>query len=546
VNHDTRRIAVTAALAAIILAAVFTRFYRLGEPDQCYFDEVYFPTTGAEILRGDNAAWNFIGHENTHPPLSKELMAAGMAIFGHQGSAAENHCWGDAEDAAKKGNPDWLYEPFGWRFFGALAGVGAVLFIYLIAKKLFQSEVAGLAAAFLLTFEGLAFVQSRIATPDTYVLFFLLGAVYFLLSDRLSIRRLFMSGLFLGAAVASKWTAALAVVPIFLFLAWMLARRLRETERHERLWVVEVVMLIGTAAVALGFTLTALSLLITGDVYFDLLVIATVGALTVLGALIPIALSSELRNTSRGGFYLKLGLAVPLCLVIAPISVYALTYIPMLMNGHDVNAALQLNKSAYEFHSSLEATHSYQSSWWEWPIMARPLFLFVGGDAKIYSMGNPAIFWLGLPALGFVLRQGLRNVRAKLDEATGVLSISGNLTRREASLLFVGLGYLGFWLPWAINPRALFLYHYLPALAFLILAISYCVQWLWHREEAWGRIVAMVFLAVVAVTFAYFYPHMAAVDVSRALDDSYYWFPNDVSEFINDTFLGKDIFMNWR
>ncbi len=533
-NPSTRQITIIVALAAILFAAAFTRFYRLGEPDQCYFDEVYFPTTATEMLRGDNAAWEFFGHENTHPPLSKELMAAGMAIFGHQDRGGiENNCWPDEPDASRRTDPDWTYKPFGWRFFGALAGVGAVLFIYLIAKKLFQSEVAGLAAGFLLTFEGLAFVQSRIATPDTYVLFFLLGAVYFLLSDRLSIRRLLLAGAFFGAAVASKWTAIFTIVPIFLYLVWILLRRLRSTERDERLWVIEAIFLVGLAVIAAGAVLTAGVMLVTGDVYFDLLIISVIGAMTTFGALVPIAVFSDLRSSERGSFYLKVGLAIPLCFVLAPLAVYAFTYIPMLMNGHDVNAALRLNKDAYDFHSSLEATHSYQSSFIEWPLMSRPIFLHVNEDAKIYSMGNPIIFWAGIPALLFVLWQALRHVRASLD-ASGALSISGGFTRSDASLLFVALGYLGFWLPWAINPRALFLYHYLPALAFLILALAYSVQWLWHREEAWGRMIAVVFLAVVVASFAYFYPHMASVGVSKALDDSYYWFDGTILDAIFD------------
>ena len=87
------------ALAVILLAALLTRFVRLDTPSEFYFDEVYFAKTGQEILPGDPKAWEFYGHENTHPPLSKLFMAGGMLFFGE-------NSWG-------------------WRFFGALAGVGA-------------------------------------------------------------------------------------------------------------------------------------------------------------------------------------------------------------------------------------------------------------------------------------------------------------------------------------------------------------------------------------------------------------------------------------
>src|SRR3990172_960839 len=69
-------------LFAIMAVAVFTRFWRLSSPDRCYFDEVDFPTTAAESPKGKDDAWSFYGHENTHPPLSKELMALGQLVYG--------------------------------------------------------------------------------------------------------------------------------------------------------------------------------------------------------------------------------------------------------------------------------------------------------------------------------------------------------------------------------------------------------------------------------------------------------------------------------
>jgi len=118
--------------------------------------------------------------------------------------------------------------------------------------------------------------------------------------------------------------------------------------------------------------------------------------------------------------------------------------------------------------------------------------------------------------------QGLSGVRAKLDEATGGFSLSGAVGPEQAALLFVLLTYLGFLLPWAIQPRLMFIYHYLPSLSFLMLAMAYIVHRSWER--AWSRIGAVVFLAAVAVTFVYFYPHLAAVGVSDRLGESYFWF----------------------
>jgi dolichyl-phosphate-mannose-protein mannosyltransferase len=195
----------------------------------------------------------------------------------------------------------------------------------------------------------------------------------------------------------------------------------------------------------------------------------------------------------------------------------------MLLSGHSLGDAWELNHLAFDFHRDRELTHPYASPWREWPIMMRPVFLYVSaGGAKIYSLGNPVIFWLGLPALAFALWQGLGGVRARLDEATGRLSLSGAVGPEQAALLFVVLTYLGFFLPWAIQPRIMFIYHYLPSLAFLLLALAYVIHRLW--QWPWGRVGAALFLASAALTFVYFYPHLAAVEVSDSLSESYFWF----------------------
>lgn len=532
---------------AIVGLAIFTRFWRLGTPDQCYFDEVYFPTTGAEILHGENSAWEFIGHENTHPPLSKEFMALGQGIFGRQTSASgDNNCWPDeGQYSFRRTDPSWSYNPFGWRFFGALAGVGAVVFIYLLAKRLFQSEVAGLAAAFLLSVDGLAFTQARIATPDTYVLFFMLGAVYFLVSERF-----LLSGVFFGAAVASKWIAAFTIVPIILYFVWRFLERFAGTKSNKRMWNVELVLIAGLSVLIFGALVSAivvndlimtvfglgagnvsLSEALSGDARLSLpgvlLGVAPVaaGLAVIAGGLTFIAVTSELRRMERGRLYLQTAILFPVFFMLVPVYVYVLTYIPMLLNGHSLADAWELNRSAYDFHSNLDATHPYQAPWNTWPILARPVFFYLGsGHAKIYNLGNPIIFWLGIPALAFTLWQGLRFIRARIDAETGAIAFDIRIERRQAAFLFVVLSFLGLWLPWASQPRIMFLYHYLPALSFLVLALAYVVHWLWRQETPTGRYVALGLLAAAGVMFLYFYPHLSAMDVPVWLDNSYYWF----------------------
>ena len=571
-------------LLAILVVAVFTRFWRLGTPDRCYFDEVYFPTTAAEILKGKDNAWDFYGHENTHPPLSKEIMALGAAIFGTTDpKGVDTGCWGDQEDEARRNDPDWNYKPLGWRFFGAVASVGSVLFMYLLSKRLFKSEVAALASAAFLTMDGLALAQGRIGTPDTYVLFFVLGTLYFLASERF-----LLSGIFLGAAAASKWIGAFTMGPVILFLIAKLIRDLQATkidaplnrplpalavgliagaavsiagayslmaggvaamafalflaftavldlrdggEPDERVRVLERTMLSGIASLGMGVPF-ALYGGFLGDGFGDAAVLGLPALAVFAGSLlitvVAVVLSRDLRRLPRGRVYLHMALVLPVFFLVVPGYVYGMTYVPMLLNGHSFNDVVDLNEQAYDFHSNCKppgCAHGYSSTWLEWPIIKRPIYFYVdgGGTAKIYSMGNPVVWWLGIPALVFVALQGLK-LRMRLNSGTGNMRVSGGLSLSNWPLMFVVVSYLALWLPWATQPRTLFLYHYLPALIFLILALGYCVHRLWHQGEQWGRTAAIAIMVLAGVTFLYFYPHWTALDVSQALDESYYWF----------------------
>jgi dolichyl-phosphate-mannose--protein O-mannosyl transferase len=520
------------ALAVVLIAAFLTRFVRLGEPDEFYFDETYFPRTAQEIYRGDPKAWEFYGHENTHPPLSKLFMAGGIAVFEGANSIAP---------AAVPGTGG-VDNPWAWRFFGALAGVGAVLFMYLLARRLFNSEIAGLAGAFLLTCEGLAFAQSRIATPDTYVLFFMLGAMYFLTTNRF-----LPSGVFFGAAVACKWIAALAGFPIVLYLGWLLVTRLRESDWDGRIRWYEVILPAGLGILYTGFTLLVYTYLNTrADVTFSptqglleigafmLIVMGIVAIVSSLVAMVSERSQGGLTLTPQGKLCLEIALIFGVFFILVPGFVYFMTYWPMLLNPpsveamgdrewHGLGQVIRQNRQAFDFHSNLNAAHPWSSPWDTWPVMGRPIYLYAGeGNAKIYSMGNPLIFWAALPALAFALWQGFAYVRARLTP-NGALAIWGSIPAKQAALLFVVLAYLGFWLPMSFTSRVLFLYHYLPALAFAILGLSFVVDWVWNRPN-WGRYAALSFLVLVALLFAFLYPHIAAVEVPGWLDKQYYPF----------------------
>ena len=119
-----------------------------------YFDEIYHPRTAYEHIRG------IYPYEITHPPLGKLIMSLGIQIFG--------------------------MTPFGWRFMGALFGVGMLPLLYVFLKNLFGKTAVAACGTALFAFDFMHLTQTRIATIDTYGVFFIL-AMYFFTSGHASI-----------------------------------------------------------------------------------------------------------------------------------------------------------------------------------------------------------------------------------------------------------------------------------------------------------------------------------------------------------------------
>lgn len=510
-------------LIGILATAVFTRFWRLGTPGGFYFDEVYDAFTAREILNGNGAAWEFsaaapqgFAFEWVEPALHELFMAGGMLFFG---------------DASA----------IGWRFFGALFGVGSIIFVYLLGKRLFKSEIVALSAAFLMTVEGLFFVQSRLATNDIYLLFFALGSLYFLVSDRY-----LLSGIFLGAALATKWTGLFIAFPLALYFTYRFLQTdtaaLREVTRDLVVGVVSVgvgagVTLIASDTEIFGWIRASVSDFPGSPLAFWVVMVAmAVGVVALVRAIAGVALDRARRETERGRFLLEASLALPLFFIAVPASIYLLSYLPFFLTGHSLDDLWDLHRQMWIYQTETAGTqsHPYQSLWYEWLVTARPILYYLSpsGD-RIYALGNPVIFWAGLPAMAGVLWQLVRRVKIRVDTQSGEFNIGGHLRQADFALLFILVAYLGFFAPWVRAPRILFIYHYMPSLAFLSLGLGYWIQQLWEAKAVVGgrtyvsiypRVFAIAFLVLAGLTFVYFYPHLSALPVSSSIRESYIWF----------------------
>lgn len=132
--------------------------------------------------------------------------------------------------------------------------------------------------------------------------------------------------------------------------------------------------------------------------------------------------------------------------------------------------------------------------------MGRPVYLYQnykeGIIANIYAIGNPFFFWFGFIAM--------------------VMSIFVFLKKRSAELAVLIFGYFVLFAPWALSPRIMFVYHYLPSLPFMSIVLAFILK-------KYKPLLAPVLILIV-ITFVYFYPHWTAIPIPEWLDKTYYWF----------------------
>ena len=139
------------AMSALGLVSFVLSFIRYWYPADKIFDEIYFARAAEEYLK------NLRIYENTHPPLSKLLVTLSVLLFGGLGH----------------GDNSW-----GWRFLDVVFGAIVIMLLYVFAKRVTGSTIFASIASFLLLCDGMHFVQSRIGTPEGFVIVFSLGAVY--------------------------------------------------------------------------------------------------------------------------------------------------------------------------------------------------------------------------------------------------------------------------------------------------------------------------------------------------------------------------------
>ena len=349
----------------------------------------------------------------------------------------------------------WGDTPYGWRFSSAIFGAIGIAVTYLLTLRLTRDRGVAELASGLLLMDGLYFVQSRTAMLDIFGTVFMMGAFLCLYGYLTSPPHrvswpLVGTGAFLGLAIATKWNAAYPAALIGILVLWRVYRLWRPTR----------------------------------------------------------ATPLHGRGVRDAGAGLREHLVwIPIGLIVVPLAVYLAAYIPFFLTGHSFSQFIELQTQIYYYHTHLQERHGYESSWWQWPLVLRPVWYHggyaPGATANVYAQGNPVLYWAFVPA---VLWLSLRWWRS-----------------RDPALLVLLIGFFGQWLPWALVPRIAFLYHFLPAVPFGTLAVASAVSELWqggtHR-----RTIAAGYVAAVALAFIFFHPLYAAVPLTQPALETRMWF----------------------
>lgn len=396
--------------------------------NQAYFDEIYHVRNAWEIANRQYM------YASVHPLLGTNIIALSIHLFG--------------------------MHPFAWRLPGAIASVLMLPVLYGILKHLLKRDYLSLIGSFLLAADFMHITTARIATLEPFSILFILCSFYWMLKYCRSnfytlpmwkgILYLFLSGIFMGLSIATKWTGCYAAIglAIMLFTNWI--QRFLEYKKDKE----------------------------THQQFFKILLTTMLSCI--------------------------------LFFIIIPIVIYCISYIPDKIFRNEPWTIANVWKQAqqmYHYHVNLNATHPYQSTWFQWILNLRPMWYYVGTKGNVFHtiscFSNPLLTWIGLPAILFTTYRAL--------------------CKKDIVGWYIVVGYFSGLLPWIIYvQRIVFAYHFYPTSLFTIIAIVYCINLLNNRKMS---IVVPAYLAAYLALFILFLPVITGFGTSQQFARFLAWLP---------------------
>ncbi|WP_254900333.1 phospholipid carrier-dependent glycosyltransferase [Rhodococcus sp. 1168] len=477
---------VTLVLTAI---AAITRFAILRYPTDAgtpVFDEKHYAPQGWQVLTGggveDNPAYGLV----VHPPVGKQLIAAGEALFGYNG--------------------------WGWRFSAALFGTLLVLIVIRIVRRMARSTLVGAIAGVLLIADGVTFVSSRVGMLDIFLAFFVTAALGCLVVDRDDVRKRmakvrsegrikasefgprlgvrwwrFGAGIMLGLACGTKWSG-MYFIAFFGLLCVGFDVAARRANGVSRPWIGTAIRDIGPSL----YALVVVPLIVYLCTYSGWFASETGVDRHAVG-----------NQIGTGGLF-----------SFVPDALRSLWY---------------YSGNVLTFHEGLTNSvgnrHPWESKPWTWPMGLRPmLYYFADGEQvqgcstsscvkAIMLIGTPAMWWLAVPMLAWGLWMFL--------------------VRRDWRFAAVIVGYAAGFLPWFITLDRQMYYFYAVAMApFMVMGFALILGQIIGRARAsaerrgTGLLLVCLYVGLVVANFIWLWPILTAMPISPELWQQQLWLPS--------------------
>lgn len=478
----------------ITVFAFFLRAVNLGFPGRIMFDETYYAKDGwALVHHGYEVDWteeanDLIAQGNidqmtdvasfiVHPPLGKLLIGSGELMFG--------------------------LNSMGWRFASLVFGTLLVFFTIRLARRLSRSTLVGALAGVLLTFDGLAFVMSRIALLDVFQATFAVAGIAALVADRDWMRQKLadhirasgqrdlggsfgpwlwwrpwriVAGVMLGASCAVKWNS-IFLVAVFgiVTVVWDLcARRLAGAKAPWK------------------------SLFIEAPIAFVQLVVIGLG--TYLLTWLP-------WLTTNGGWGRDFAVNNPDDRVVR-------------IFGGPLGSLWNYHVRMYEFHTGehmmQNATHTYEAHPAGWLFMIRTTGVFADNDIQPGDQGCEAV-------AGTCMRVVSASGTPLLWWAAAIALLIGLwlwLFRRDWRFAVPLLAIAAVWLPWfRYSDRPLFYFYAIMIIPFSATVLSMVlVKFLGPADHPHRRrraIIVGIVVGLIILNFAFLYPVLTGELMTR-------------------------------
>ncbi|MBO0852702.1 MAG: phospholipid carrier-dependent glycosyltransferase [Nocardia sp.] len=483
----------------LTVVAAVTRFTMLNYPTDAgtpVFDEKHYAPQAWQMLTGggveDNPAYGLV----VHPPVGKQMIALGEALFGYNG--------------------------WGWRFTAAAFGTVLVLLVIRITRRMTRSTLIGAIAGILLIADGLTFVSSRIGMLDIFQAVFVVGAFGCLIVDRDEVRarlaradaegrigltdfgpRLgvrwwrFGAGALLGLSCGTKWSGIYFIL-FFGLLTICFDVAARRAYGVRRPWVGAAVRDLGPAL----YVLVLIPLLIYLASYWGWF-----------------ASEDGYDRYSVGN---AIGTGGPW------------SWIP------DALRALWHNQAeSLKFHSSLTNSagnhHPWESKPWSWPMGLRPMLYYYADSGvtgcgqnacvkAVLLVGTPAMWWLSLPMLAWALWRAI--------------------TRPDWRYAAMVVGYSAGLLPWFADlDRQMYYFYAVPMAPFLVMGLALTLgdilgpsalvrgPWgRWHaaatERRSLGLLLVCLYIGLVIANFIWLWPILTALPITPGNWHDHLWLPS--------------------